>query len=43
MEIHFGRKKWQTKWRKDQYVRLYDVTSMKCKEQALLALGELGQ
>ena len=38
----FWTREWQTKWRKEQYVRLYDVTCMKCKGQALLAVEQLG-
>ncbi len=38
----FWTREWQTKWRKEQYARLYDVTCMKCKGQALLAVEQLG-
>jgi hypothetical protein len=38
----FWTREWQTKWRKEQYVRLFDVTTLKCKGQALLSVEEVG-
>ena len=38
----FWKREWQTQWRIDQWERMYDVVSMRCKGQALLSLEELG-
>jgi len=38
----FWKREWQTQWRQDQWERMYDVVSMRCKGQALLSLEELG-
>ena len=38
----FWTREWQSKWRKEQYVRLFDVTTLKCKGQALLSVEEVG-
>ena len=38
----FWTREWQTKWRSQQYVRLFDVTTLKCKGQALLSVEEVG-
>ncbi len=38
----FWSREWQLKWRKEQYVRLFDVTTIKCKGQALLSVEEIG-
>ena len=38
----FWSREWQTKWRKEQYVRLFDVITIKCRGQALLSVEEVG-
>ena len=38
----FWKREWQLKWRQDQWERMYDVVSMRCKGQALLSLEEVG-
>ena len=38
----FWKREWQTKWRQDQWERMYDVVSMRCKGQALISLEECG-
>jgi hypothetical protein len=40
--LHFWSREWQSKWRKEQYVRLFDVITIKCKGQALLSVEEVG-
>jgi hypothetical protein len=38
----FWKREWQTQWRRDQWERMHDVVSMRCKGQALLSLEESG-
>jgi hypothetical protein len=38
----FWSREWQSKWRKEQYVRLFDVITIKCRGQALLSVEEVG-
>ena len=38
----FWKREWHVKWRQDQWERMYDVVSMRCKGQAILSLEEIG-
>ena len=38
----FWKREWQTQWRTDQWERMYDVVTMRCKGQALLSMEQIG-